>query len=81
VEDAEKALFAATQSVSDQLSNSKDYAASMNELISLKASIDNFFDQVMVNSDVAELKQARLNLINWVRSLFLSVADVSHLSA
>jgi len=41
----------------------------------------NFFDQVMVNSEVAELKQARLNLINWIRSLFLSVADVSHLSA
>ena len=81
VEDAEKTLFAATQSVSNKLLNSKDYAASMNELISLKSSIDNFFDQVMVNSDVAELKQARLNLINWVRSLFLSVADVSYLSA
>jgi glycyl-tRNA synthetase beta chain len=81
VEDAEKALFAATQSVSNKLLNSKDYAASMNELISLKSSIDNFFDQVMVNSDIAELKQARLNLINWVRSLFLSVADVSYLSA
>ena len=74
-------MFAATQSVSNKILNSKDYAASMNELISLKSSIDNFFDQVMVNSDVAELKQARLNLINWVRSLFLSVADVSHLSA
>jgi glycyl-tRNA synthetase beta chain len=81
VEDAEKTLFAATQSVSNKILNSKDYAASMNELISLKSSIDNFFDQVMVNSDVAELKQARLNLINWVRSLFLSVADVSYLSA
>jgi len=81
VEEAEKSLFAATQAVADKLSNSKDYAASMNELISLKTSIDNFFDQVMVNSEVAELKQARLNLINWIRSLFLSVADVSHLSA
>ncbi len=81
VEKAEKTLFAQTQVVAEKLSNSTDYVASMSELISLKVSIDHFFDQVMVNSDVAELKQARLNLIYWVRSLFLSVADVSHLSA
>ena len=81
IEKAEKTLFAQTQAVAEKLSNSTDYAASMSELISLKVSIDQFFDQVMVNSDVAELKQARLNLIHWVRSLFLSVADVSHLSA
>ncbi|WPE16949.1 glycine--tRNA ligase subunit beta [Candidatus Thioglobus autotrophicus] len=81
VEKAEKTLFAQTQAVAEKLSNSTDYASSMSELISLKVSIDQFFDQVMVNSDVAELKQARLNLIYWVRSLFLSVADVSHLSA
>ena len=43
--------------------------------------IDTFFDSVMVNVDDIELKQARLKLINRVRSLFLSVADISYLSS
>jgi len=81
VESAEKALFEATQSVANRLDGSSDYTQSMNELLSLKDTIDDFFDQVMVNADDALLKHARLTLLNWIRSLFLSVADVSHLSS
>ncbi len=81
VEPAEKALFTATQTVANQLAGSSNYTQSMNELLSLKDAIDAFFDQVMVNTDDEALKQARLTLLNWIRSLFLSVADVSHLSA
>ncbi len=81
VEPAEKALFAATQTVANQLDGNNDYTQSMGELLSLKETIDTFFDQVMVNADDAKLKQARLTLLNWVRSLFLSVADVSYLSS
>lgn len=80
VELAEKSLYAQTVEVASKLSQSTDYASNMQQLISLKAGIDTFFDEVMVNADNAQLKTARLNLINWVRSLFLSVADVSHLS-
>jgi glycyl-tRNA synthetase beta chain len=81
VESAEKALFEATQTVANKLDGSSDYTQSMNELLSLKDAIDAFFDEVMVNADDASLKQARLTLLNWIRSLFLSVADVSHLSS
>lgn len=81
VESAEKALFEATQTVANKLDGSSDYTQSMSELLSLKDTIDAFFDQVMVNTDDALLKQARLTLLNWIRSLFLSVADVSHLSS
>ncbi len=80
VESAEKALFAATTAAASKIKTSTDYANNIHELISLKASIDTFFDEVMVNADDAKLKAARLSLINWVRSLFLSVADVSYLS-
>ena len=80
VEVAEKALYAQTAEVASKLSQSTDYVSNMQQLISLKAGIDTFFDEVMVNADNAQLKAARLSLINWVRSLFLSVADVSHLS-
>jgi len=81
VESAEKTLFEATQTVANKLDGSSDYTQSMNELLSLKDAIDAFFEQVMVNADDASLKQARLTLLNWIRSLFLSVADVSHLSS
>ncbi|ABL02452.1 glycyl-tRNA synthetase beta chain [Candidatus Ruthia magnifica str. Cm (Calyptogena magnifica)] len=80
VEVAEKALFKATKSLSKRILNSTNYTKNIQELIAFKDIIDEFFDKVMVNTDDVVLRQARLNLINWVRSLFLSVADVSHLS-
>ncbi|SMN14463.1 Glycyl-tRNA synthetase beta chain [uncultured Candidatus Thioglobus sp.] len=81
LEDAEKALYKATDAIAKRLTSSTDYTGNMHELIALKDTIDTFFDEVMVNTDDSHLKQARLNLINWVRSLFLSVADVSYLSS
>ncbi|HCV93100.1 MAG TPA: glycine--tRNA ligase subunit beta [Gammaproteobacteria bacterium] len=80
VEAAEKALFEATTVVAKQLNTSHDYTQSMRELLSLKETIDTFFDEVMVNSDDEILKRSRLTLLNWIRALFLSVADVSYLS-
>jgi glycyl-tRNA synthetase beta chain len=80
VESAEKNLYEATSKVAASLAKSTDYINTMSQLISLKVSIDTFFDEVMVNADDQQLKTARLSLINWVRSLFLSVADVSYLS-
>ncbi len=80
VENAEKNLYQATKKVAKHNATSTDYTANMYELITLKDTIDTFFDEVMVNTDNADLKQVRLNLINWVRSLFLSVADISYLS-
>jgi len=80
VEAAEKALFEATTAVAKQLNTSHDYTQSMRELLSLKETIDTFFDQVMVNADDEALKRSRLTLLNWIRALFLSVADVSYLS-
>jgi len=53
----------------------------MSSLLSLKEVIDDFFDNVMVNVDDNDLRQTRLILLNEVRRLFLSVADVSHLSS
>jgi glycyl-tRNA synthetase beta chain len=80
VEAAEKALFEATTAVAKQLNTNHDYTQSMRELLSLKDTIDTFFDEVMVNTDDETLKRSRLTLLNWIRALFLSVADVSYLS-
>jgi len=81
IEDSEQKLFQATESIAKQLSEQKDYKAIVRSLLELKEVIDTFFDKVMVNVDDIELRQARLKLINRVRDLFLSVADVSYLSS
>ncbi len=81
VEEPEKNLFKATELVSQQLLDKKDYKTIMRSLLELKESIDAFFDDVMVNTDDLKLRKARLSLISQVRELFLSVADISHLSS
>jgi glycyl-tRNA synthetase beta chain len=80
IEPAEKSLFKAISQVASSMNNSTDYINNMQQLISLKTNIDTFFDEVMVNVDDLQLKNTRLSLLNWVRFLFLSVADVSRLS-
>ena len=81
IEDSEQKLFQATESIAKQLSEQKDYKAIVRSLLELKEVIDTFFDKVMVNVDDIELRQARLKLLNRVRGLFLSVADISYLSS
>ena len=81
VEDSEKVLFKATESLLQQLSGNKDYKEVMKSLIDLKDSIDAFFNNVMVNVDDEKVKRTRLALIRRVRLLFLSVADISYLSS
>ena len=81
LEESEKTLFNATESLSKDLSGSKNYKEAMKSLINLKDLIDLFFDNVMVNAEDEEVKNSRLALIRRVRQLFLSEADISHLSS
>ena len=81
LEDSEKILFKATESLSKNLSENNNYKETIKSLINLKDSIDSFFDNVMVNVEDEEVKSSRLALIRRVRQLFLSVADISHLSS
>jgi len=43
----------------------------------LRAPVDAFFDDVMVNADEPDLRRNRLNLLKELRDLFLDVADIS----
>ena len=81
IEDSEKNLFKAIEILSKKLLDKKDYKTTMRSLLDLKELIDSFFDNVMVNTDDLKVREARLALINRVRALFLSVADISHLSS
>jgi len=81
IEASEIFLFEATEAVSNQLSEQKDYQAIVTSLVGLKPAIDSFFDHVLVNAEEPNLRKVRLALISRVRALFLSVADISYLSS
>lgn len=79
-EDAEKALskeLIAKGLEVQPLFDQGDYEAYLLALSSLRGSIDNFFDNVMVMADDEAVKQNRLALLNQLRNLFLQVADIS----
>ncbi|MDP2765432.1 MAG: DALR anticodon-binding domain-containing protein, partial [Brevundimonas sp.] len=76
--EAETALaFAAAAAATavDAALETEDFAAAMTALARLRAPVDAFFDQVMVNSDVAEERDNRLKLLGQVRAVMGRVAD------
>ena len=51
----------------------------MASLAGLRAPVDRFFDEVMVNAEDEALRNNRLNLLKALRDQFLEVADISQL--
>jgi glycyl-tRNA synthetase beta chain len=83
-EPAETALFDALQKVkpqADKLFESGDYTNSLKSLAALKAPVDDFFDNVMVNADNIDLKNNRLNLLKKLHAGMNRVADLSKLAS
>jgi glycyl-tRNA synthetase beta chain len=83
-EDAEKALFAATQQVAPQAGTqfeAGDYTASLQTLAALRGPVDAFFDGVMVNAEEADLRLNRLGLLATLHQAMNRVADLSRLAA
>lgn len=82
-EPAEIALNAALSKVkpeADTLFESGDYTASLKALAALKAPVDDFFDNVMVNADDPALKANRLGLLATLHQAMNRVADLSKLA-
>ena len=80
---AEQALFDAISLRAAQVAPlyaSGDYGAALTILAGLKDVLDAFFNEVMVMADDAAVRANRLRLLSWLRTLFLRVADISHLS-
>ena len=79
-EDAEHALFAATQALRPTVQAAlakHDFQAALTALSAVKPQVDAFFDNVMVMADDAAVKQNRLNLLNELSQLMNAVADIS----
>ncbi|KND19956.1 glycyl-tRNA synthetase subunit beta [Pannonibacter phragmitetus] len=79
-EEAEIALASAIDTaraaVSDALSG-EDFAAAMEALAALRAPVDRFFADILVNADEAELRANRLKLLAEIRDIAGLVADFS----
>lgn len=55
----------------------KDYQTALTKLASLRAPVDEFFDNVMVMADDEAVKTNRLTLLSQLRASFFNVADIS----
>ncbi|GAB3647460.1 glycine--tRNA ligase subunit beta [Ramlibacter alkalitolerans] len=82
-EDAEKALYAATQRLAPEARSqfeSGDYTGSLQTLAALRGPVDAFFDDVMVNAEEADLRLNRLGLLATLHQAMNRVADLSRLA-
>ncbi len=79
-ETAEKALgsaVAAAEAEVTPLAEARDYRAALARLAALRAPVDAFFEEVLVNADDSAVKANRYALLAKLRGLFLGVADIS----
>ncbi|MBN2692564.1 MAG: glycine--tRNA ligase subunit beta [Burkholderiaceae bacterium] len=84
VEPAEIALNQALDAVAPQAQQcyaAGDYTAALKALAALKAPVDTFFDQVMVNAEDPLLRANRLALLARLQNAMNQVADLSRLAA
>ncbi len=60
--------------------DTEDFAAAMTSLARLRAPVDRFFDDVLVNSDVPAERENRLKLLGQVRDVMGQVADFGQIA-
>ncbi|MCM2450964.1 glycine--tRNA ligase subunit beta [Agrobacterium vitis] len=81
--DAEKALYAAitqaTQSAAEAVAK-EDFRSAMQALSTLRAPVDRFFEDVLVNDDDAAIRANRLALLKAIREATGTVADFSKIA-
>lgn len=79
-EDAEKCLYSEISKISSEVTSlyeNNDYTGALSKLSLLKESIDQFFDQVMVNCEDEDVKNNRIALLKILRGMFTHIADIS----
>ena len=82
-EAAEKDLWQALQAITlpvQQHIDAHDYEASLKVLAGLRAPVDRFFDDVMVNAEDLQVRLNRLALLRSMHGLMNQVADLSRLA-
>ena len=78
--DEERALFAALDSAEAKIKpamDCQDFTTAMSAMAGLRGPIDAFFDATQINTDNQTVRRNRLNLLSRIRTLCLSVADLT----
>ncbi|KAA0912095.1 glycine--tRNA ligase subunit beta [Aquicoccus porphyridii] len=78
----EKTLFTALDTAEPEIASAmqaEDFAAAMAAMARLRAPTDAFFEAVQVNAGNEVLRRNRLNLLSRIRTLCLSVADLTRI--
>lgn len=81
-ESSENELFEKALLLDSEISEllvDKDYDVILQKLVEFRVTIDKFFDDVLVNVEDELLRLNRLNLLSYIRSFFLKVADISRI--
>lgn len=80
IEPAEQTLALAVSQAAEAvapLAAARNYNAVLQRLAALRAPVDAFFEEVLVNADDAAVRANRYALLAQLRGLFLGVADIS----
>lgn len=80
--DSEKALFAALDAADAKIAPAmaaEDFSTAMTAMAGLRGPIDAFFTDVQVNADATVVRRNRLNLLSRIRTICLSVADLTRI--
>lgn len=83
-EPAEKALYGALEQLTDTVEaalKKEDFAGAMTAVAALRAPVDSFFEQVMVNAEDAALRRNRLHLLSYIRSSLDALANFAKIEA
>lgn len=78
----ERALFSALDAAEAKIKPAmaaQDFATAMQAMAALRGPIDAFFEAVQINAENQTLRRNRLNLLSRIRSLCLSVADLTRI--
>ncbi len=81
-QEQEKILYSQTKSLEPQIIeavNKGEYTKGLELLLSLRPAIDSLFDKVLVMTDDMILKNNRLGLLQYIKSLFTKIADLSEI--
>ena len=81
--DAEKALATAVKAATDEAAKAvakEDFRSAMQALSTLRAPVDTFFEDVLVNDEDAAIRANRLALLKAIREATATVADFSKIT-
>jgi glycyl-tRNA synthetase beta chain len=80
--DVERALFKALDQAEAAIlpaMQAEDFATAMSAMAALRAPIDAFFGAAQINAEAEIIRRNRLNLLHRIRTICLSVADLTRL--